>query len=151
TPISQAVMISAVANGGTHVTPHLVKAIDENGQGWQPVPAPQPRSFMPIKPDALQAVHDGLWMVVNGAGTGFRAKIPGHDISGKTGTAQVISLEGAKVAKGVMDTRDHAWFVFFAPRDNPEIAGVVFAEHAGFGGEAAAPITRYVLETYFAK
>ena len=49
-----------------------------------------------------------------------------------------------------MDVRDHGWFVFFAPRDNPQIAGVVFAEHAEHGANAA-PIAKYAIETYFAK
>ncbi len=70
--------------------------------------------------------------------------------SGKTGTAQVISLTGARAMAGKMDVRDHGWFVFFAPRDNPQIAGVVFAEHAEHGS-SAAPIAKYAMETYFAK
>ena len=49
-----------------------------------------------------------------------------------------------------MDVRDHGWFVFFAPRENPEVAGVVFAEHAEHGYHAA-PIAKYMIETYFAK
>ena len=82
-----------------------------------------------------------------------RAQIPGRDVSGKTGTAQVISLEGGKAAKGRSDKdlRDNGWFVFFAPRDNPQIAGVVFVEHGGHGGTTAAPIAKHVLETFFAK
>jgi penicillin-binding protein 2 len=64
----------------------------------------------------------------------------------------VISQEGAKAAAGKtdMDLRPHGWFAFFAPRDRPEIAGVVFAEH-GEHGANAAPIARHVMETYFAK
>ena len=62
----------------------------------------------------------------------------------------MISLEGAKVAKGKMDVRDHGWFVFFAPHDKPEIAGVIFAEHAEHG-YLGAPIAKYAMETYFAK
>jgi penicillin-binding protein 2 len=75
-----------------------------------------------------------------------------RDVSGKTGTAQVISLEGGRAAAGRTgrDLRDHGWFVFFAPRDNPEVAGVIFAEHAEHGS-SAAPIAKHVLETYFAK
>jgi penicillin-binding protein 2 len=63
----------------------------------------------------------------------------------------VISLEGAKAAAGKtdMDLRNHGWFAFFAPRDNPEIAGVVLAEH-GEHGSNAAPIARHVIDTYFA-
>jgi penicillin-binding protein 2 len=73
-------------------------------------------------------------------------------VSGKTGTAQVISIEGGKSAKGktTMDLRDHGWFVFFAPRDNPKIAGVIFAEHAEHGANAA-PIAKHAMETFFAK
>jgi penicillin-binding protein 2 len=91
--------------------------------------------------------------VVNGSGTGSRARIVGRDVSGKTGTAQVISLEGRQSAKGKTDKdlRDNGWFVFFAPRDNPQIAGVVFVEHGGHGGVTAAPIAKHVLETFFAK
>ncbi len=149
TPLSMAVMMMTVANGGTRYTPHVVKAVDE-GKGWTVVPAPAPKSVVKMKPETIAAVRDGLWLVVNGAGTGGRARIVGKDVSGKTGTAQVISLTGAKAARGKMDVRHHGWFVFFAPRDNPQIAGVVFAEHAEHGS-SAAPIAKYAMETYFAK
>jgi penicillin-binding protein 2 len=90
-------------------------------------------------------------MVVNAQGTGGRARIQGYDVAGKTGTAQVISNEGRARAQGSSrDLRDHGWFVFFAPRDNPEIAGVVFGEHSEHG-YLAAPIAKHVMETYFAK
>lgn len=150
TPIALATMISTVANGGTLITPHLVRALDPDGKGWQPIPTPAPRAQVQLDPDKLQAVRDGLWLVVNGAGTGRMAKIEGKDVSGKTGTAQVISLGGAKAAAGKMDVRDHGFFIFFAPRDNPQIAGVVFAEH-GLHGSSATPIAQYVMETFFAK
>jgi penicillin-binding protein 2 len=152
TPISEAVYISALANGGTRVTPHLLKAIDD-GSGWKPVAAPTPKSQVTLKPETIQSIRDGLWLVVNGAGTGGRARMNGYDVSGKTGTAQVISNEGARAAKGRTDKdlRDNGWFVFFAPRDNPQIAGAVMVEHGGHGGVTAAPIARHVLDTFFAK
>jgi penicillin-binding protein 2 len=152
TPISMAVYISALANGGTRLTPHLLKAVDD-GTGWKDVPPPAPKSTVQLRPDTIQAIHEGLWMVVNASGTGGKARIPGRDVSGKTGTAQVISLEGGKAAKGRSDRdlRDNGWFVFFAPRDNPQISGVVFVEHGGHGGTTAAPIAKHVLETFFAK
>jgi penicillin-binding protein 2 len=152
TPISEAVYISTLANGGTRVTPHLLRAVDD-GSGWKASAPPPPKSQVTLKPDTIQAIRDGLWLVVNGAGTGGRARMVGYDVSGKTGTAQVISNEGLKAAKGRTDKdlRDNGWFVFFAPRDNPQIAGAVMVEHGGHGGVTAAPIARHVLDTFFAK
>jgi penicillin-binding protein 2 len=103
-----------------------------------------------MKDSTVQALHDGLWLAVNGAGTAGRARLPGRDVSGKTGTAQVISLTGAQAARGKIDVRDHGWFVFFAPRDNPELAGVIFAEHAEHGYYGAS-IAKHIIETYYAK
>ena len=70
TPTSLAVMMATLANGGTRVVPHLVKAVDE-GKGWEPVP-PAPSPFKPFffKPGTISAIHDGLWMAVNEAGHG---------------------------------------------------------------------------------
>src|SRR5712692_7797216 len=81
TPVSMAVYMATLANGGTRVTPHLLKAVDEGG-GWKTVPAPPPQSKIDVDPEKLQAIRDGLWMVVNAAGTGGRARIPGKDVSG---------------------------------------------------------------------
>ncbi len=150
TPVSLAVYAATLANGGVRVTPHLLKAVDE-GSGWRPVPAPPPQSTIEVTREKLQAVRDGMWGVVNGGGTGGRARVAGHDVCGKTGTAQVISNQGrVAAARSSKDLRDHGWFVFFAPRDNPEIAGVVFVEH-GVHSANAAQIAHHILATYFAK
>jgi penicillin-binding protein 2 len=150
TPVSMAVYMATLANGGTRVTPHLLKSVDE-GSGWKPVPPPAPQSKIDIDPDKLQAIRDGLWMVVNQGGTGGRARMIGYDVSGKTGSSQVISNQG-RVAAGrtTKDLRDNGWFVFFAPRDTPKVAGVVFLEHGIHGGNAAA-VAHHILETFFAK
>jgi penicillin-binding protein 2 len=152
TPMSMAVMMATVANGGTRVVPRIVKAYDE-GQGWKPVVQP-PSPWQPftMKPETISAVRDGLWLAVNGNGTAGRARIAGRDVAGKTGTAQVISLQGRDRARGKteQDLRDHGWFVFMAPRDNPEVAGVIFAEHAEHGYYGAT-VARHILETYFAQ
>jgi penicillin-binding protein 2 len=156
TPVSMAVYAATLANGGTRVTPHLLKAVDE-GTGWKPVPPPPPQSNLNIDPQKMQAIRDGLWMVVNQHGTGGNALLKGpdgkpiHDVSGKTGTAQVISNQGKAAAGGTTkDLRDNGWFVFFAPRDKPEIAGVVFLEH-GVHGSNAALVAHHILDTFFSK
>jgi penicillin-binding protein 2 len=150
TPASLAVMIATVANNGKRVTPRVVKAVDE-GSGWVPMKAPAVADATEFKPDTFRALVEGLWMVVNAAGTGGRGRVEGRDVAGKTGTAQVISNEGRARARGTSrDLRDHGFFVFFAPRDNPEIAGVIFGEHNEHG-YLGAPIAKHVIETYFAK
>lgn len=150
TPAGMARMIATVANGGTAVTPHVVRAVDD-GSGWKMATPPAVADRVAFRPETLAALHDGLWMVVNGAGTGGRARIPALDVAGKTGTAQVISNQGRQAARGSSaDLRDHGWFVFFATKDQPEIAGVIFAEHAEHG-YLGAPIAKHVIETYFAK
>jgi penicillin-binding protein 2 len=152
TPMGLAVMMSTLANGGTRHVPRLIRAIDD-GNGWEEAPPP-PNPYPPVKmkPGNVQAIHDGLWLAVNGAGTAGRARIVGRDVSGKTGTAQVISLQGRERARGTTDKdlRDHGWFVFMVPRDNPELAGVIFGEHSEHG-YSAAPIARHIIETYYAE
>jgi len=153
TPVSMAVYMSTLANGGTRVTPHLLKQIDD-GSGWKPVPSPAPKSVVAIDHDKLEAIRDGMWQVVNGTGwaTGQSARVAGHDVAGKTGSSQVISAQGRAIAanKTARNLRDHGWFVFFAPKEDPRIAGVVFLEHGIHGGNAAR-VTHHILETFFAK
>jgi penicillin-binding protein 2 len=149
TPMSMAVMMASVAQGA-RVVPRLVRATSTGG-AWEPVAAPATAAPVTLKPETVSAVHDGLWMAVNGAGTAGRARIAGRDVAGKTGTAQVISLQGRLRARGSgKDLRDHGWFVFMAPKDNPELAGVIFAEHSEHG-YLAAPIARHIIETYYAR
>jgi penicillin-binding protein 2 len=151
TPMGLAVMMSTLANGGTRHIPRLVRAVDD-GSGWKDVPPPNnPYPPLKFKPQTIEAIHDGLWLAVNGAGTAGRARILGRDVAGKTGTAQVISLQGRERARGSsMDLRDHGWFVFMVPRGKPELAGVIFAEHSEHG-YLAAPIARHIIETYYAE
>ncbi len=149
TPMSMAVMMASVAQGA-RVVPRLVTATS-NGGPWQPVEVTRQASPVTLAPETVSAVHDGLWMAVNEAGTAGRARIAGRDVAGKTGTAQVISNQGRERARGSgKDLRDHGWFVFMVPRDNPELAGVIFAEHSEHG-YLAAPIARHIIETYYAR
>ena len=151
TPVSMAVYISTHRQRRHALRPAPGPRAWTRARAGKSVPAPEPRSKVEFKPETIEALHEGLWLVVNGAGTGGNARIAGKDVSGKTGTAQVISLQGGKARRRTdFELRDHGWFVFFAPRDNPEIAGVVFAEHALHGAEAAR-IARHLMDTYFAK
>ena len=150
TPISLAVMMATVANEGRRVVPRLLHSYN-NGSGWKLVESHENPSHVELAPTTLDAVKRGLWMVVNQEGTGRRGRVAGRDVIGKTGTSQVISLSGREAAEGsTRDLRDHGWFVFAAPRENPKIAGVVFGEHAEHG-YLTAPIARHVMETFFAK
>ena len=133
--------MATVANGGTRVTPHLLKAVDDgNGlEAGAAAGAAVDRST--LKPE--NAAGDPRRPVAGRERRRHRRHArgsPGRDVSGKTGTAQVISLEGGQAAAGKTDRdlRDHGWFVFFAPRDNPQIAGVIFAEHGEHGYQRRA-------------
>ena len=98
TPVSMAVYMATLANGGTRVTPHLLKAVDD-GTGWKPVPAPPPQSK--IDDRSREAAGDPRRPVdgrQRAAARAARARIAGHDVSGKTGTAQVISNAGRQAA-----------------------------------------------------
>jgi penicillin-binding protein 2 len=90
TPVSMAVYMATLANGGTRVTPHLLKAVDD-GTGWKAVPPPPAQSRIEIAPDKLQAIRDGLWMVVNAAGTGHNAELKGYDVSAFTDRMRRLS------------------------------------------------------------
>jgi len=152
TPASLAVYVAALANGGTRVTPHLLKAVDE-GAGWKSVPVAPPKATVGLDPEKLDAIRDGMWQVVNEPRcTGVTAAVAGHNVMGKTGSAQVVSLDkhAAVSHLKLRELRDHGWFVFAAPREKPTIAGVVFLEHGIHGGNAAR-LAHHILETYFAK
>ncbi len=151
TPVSMAVYMATLANGGTRVTPHLLKAVDD-GSGWKPVPPPPPQSKIDVDPEKLQAIRDGLWMVVNAAGTGGRARLVGYDVSGKTGTAQVISNTG-RVGRGQDRQRTCATTAGSCSSRRATIRRLPAScslEHGIHGGNAAR-ITHHILETFFAK
>ena len=83
TPMSLAVMMMTLANGGTRFTPHVLKAVDD-GQGLKPVPAPAPKSVVHMKASTVQAIHDGLWL----ASTAARARPAAESSKGATSRAR---------------------------------------------------------------
>lgn len=151
TPLQNALMIAQVGNGGKKIVPHLL-AETTDPDGKKTSIAPERAESLPwgISDKEFAEVRRALIDVVAGAGgTGAKAKIPGITVAGKTGTAQVVGYETMhKVAKGVK-TGDHAWFVAFAPAEDPQIAVAVIVEHAGHGGSVAAPVAQRVMAEYF--
>jgi len=115
---------------------------------------PEKRGELGLTEKNIEILKYALWGVVNeNGGTGRAARRPGSDVSGKTGTSQVISMpENDKVRRDKKINvfhRDHALFVCYAPRENPEIAIAIIVENAGHGGSAAAPVARKILDAYF--
>jgi penicillin-binding protein 2 len=105
---------------------------------------------LPFTAEQLQVAHDGMFAVVNGGGTGVGSKlqVPGIQMAGKTGTAQVRALT-ARGHVGDWKSRDHSLFIGYAPTDAPRYAVSVVVEHGTFGARAAAPIARDVLTYLF--
>ncbi|MBI1949878.1 MAG: penicillin-binding protein 2 [Acidobacteria bacterium] len=152
TPIQMAVFAAAIGNGGTLYRPHLVlsrevrEGVEEDERQDYVV------RRVDLRPKTLELIREAMWGVVNDEGTGGRARIAGRDVCAKTGTAQVFKASRDTDAdKLPKEKRDHAWFVGFAPRDNPKIAWAVFVQNGGHGGTTAAPIARAVLERFFGK
>lgn len=140
TPLQMARLMAAVVNGGRLYKPHLLKDEDTNGMIDEEIH---------IKPENLAFIKEALIGVVSeGGGTGRLAHSNIVTIGGKTGTAQVIG-ENYKHRDIPDRYKDHAWFVGFAPQEDPQIVVSVFVEHGGHGGSAAAPIAKKVIEAYF--
>jgi penicillin-binding protein 2 len=143
TAMQLARMVSAVATGKL-VKPHLVRKV---GGSVLPVP---PVEDLGLKPETLAAVHEGMKLVVQPGGTGWRAALPGTPITvcGKTGTAQVVQ-RSRLASDESLENQPHGWFVGFAPADDPQIAVAIMVEHAGGGGVAAAPIAHELFAQFF--
>lgn len=105
---------------------------------------------MGVSEEHKLAVRKAMSDVVNGPGTARRGQLPIPDVlmAGKTGTAQVVSLDKSDGRSGPWKFRDHGLFIFFAPYDNPRYAGAVVIEHGG-GSGAAYPIARDVMTFLF--
>ncbi len=137
-PLQQAVYAARLASGLNHM-PRLV--LDRHA-------APPPS--MGFKQDHLDLVHAAMNEVVNGRGTAGKARlpIPGVQMAGKTGTAQVVGLNMGNGKSGEWKRRDHGHFIAFAPFDKPRYACAVVIEHGG-GSGAAYPVARDVMTYLF--
>lgn len=133
TPLHAAMLAAAIANDGIMMQPYAVSSI--TGSSGNVIKQYKPKQLgQAIDADTAGVIRELMVGVVK-SGTGTKAKVSKVDVAGKTGTAEV----GA-------DLRSHAWFVGFAPADDPRVAIAVLVENGGSGGSVAAPIASRVLK-----
>jgi len=151
-PLQLCVMCSRIANGSKALQPRLVRSI---GGVEQPSGAAVPS--LNASPEHMQFLHEAMIAVVtSGTAAGPAADLGLGPIkmAGKTGTAQAHGYSGgrgAHGAQGAWDQRDHAWFIAFAPADDPRYAMSVLTEHGGFGASASAPKAREIMRVALLK
>lgn len=139
TPLQMAEVAATIANGGVRMQPYLVSTV--RNQDLTPISTTKPTTLdRAMSPTTAAALTQMMQAVVQD-GTGTAAQIPGVAVAGKTGTAQTTA-----------DAAPHAWFVAFAPAENPKVAVAVVVEHGGdmgseaTGGKVAAPIARAIMQ-----
>ena len=145
TPLIQSMYIAALANGGTLYNPNLVHQVRDGNGGLVSTGAPSVVRQVPVSPDAMATVREGMRLcLADPHGTGYQFRLAGWPATGgcKTGTAQY--------GGSGLDLPTHAWFTFFTPFDNPEIAMVVMVEGGGEGDQAAEPIALKIAQYYLA-
>lgn len=150
TVLQLAMAYAAIANGGRLYVPQIVeKILTPSGKVVQAF-EPRLRRQLAATPQMLERTRRALLGAVNDPkGTSYSARVPGLDVAGKTGTAQVRNRrvrdnEGTPLA-------DHAWFASFAPAQKPEYAVVVLIEHGGFGSKSATPVAMEIYRSILGK
>ncbi|MBC7331311.1 MAG: penicillin-binding protein 2 [Synergistetes bacterium] len=138
TPIQMATFVSAIANGGMLYQPMLAKALTDGDGNVIKEFSPKSCGKLPFSKSIIEEVKKGMRLAVT-EGTAKLLSDSFIRAAGKTGSAQNPSGQ------------EHAWFMGFAPYDNPEIAIVVLIEEGGAGGSAAVPVAKKVLEFFFGR
>ncbi len=141
TPLQMVTAISAIANGGELLRPHLLKEVRDSHGNVLRAADNEVRRPVPVEPAYLDVVKEAMRQSVT-RGVAKTAAVPGVEVAGKTGTAEF----GEKRPDGTHAT--HGWFVGFAPFDDPQVAVVVFVQRGG-GGQQAAPAAAKILDYYF--
>ncbi len=134
TPLQLAAFTATIANKGTWHQPHLVRAYRPNDSD-STIAFDFKKKKLPVSEKTFETIRQAMHGVVE-RGTGRLAAAPNVKVAGKTGTAQ--NPHG----------KDHAWFVAFAPLEEPSIALVVLVENAGYGGSISAPIAGQLINYY---
>lgn len=154
TPLQVLVATAAIANGGTVYRPQLVNQIVDAEGGVVAELEPVVVRELALAPQVVDVVRQGMWSAVNSEfGTSVDGYIDGLQIGAKTGTAEFCEWDPEELDCRYRDEDDnlptHAWYVAFAPYDNPEIINVTFIYRGGEGSDAALPVTTEILRTYF--
>jgi len=163
TPLQLAVAYNAIATEGKVVKPFILKKVvnhdgitlyEKSAEVVRDVTLTQPNGYK-IDAATLKIIKEGMRRVSNGAhGTARSSRIPGVEMAGKTGTAQVVSFSADQIYKSCdsrpIQMRHHGWFVAWAPWDKPEIIVAALAQHS-CSSHAALPIVRDIMEAYFKK
>jgi penicillin-binding protein 2 len=155
TPLQQAHIAAEIAERGQIIaTPRLVSAIRSAGSDIIKPRVPVLTKPIDIAtPDQWGVVYDGMIGAVTQPGATAYLAFLGtkYKVAGKTGTAQVFTIKQTDSTRAKITEerkRDHAWFIAYAPADDPQIAISVLVENGGFGGATAGPIARKVLDSY---
>jgi len=136
TPLQVARMAAAIGNGGVLMHPRLVRGY-AIGRAVKQTRSKEGPEVLAVSEESLALVRKGMWEVVNTEnGSGRRARLPGLVMGGKTGSAK-------------LGPKTYAWFIAFAPFDNPRLAIAVVVEDARTGGQDAAPIARDAFAAFF--
>ncbi|MGX3021786.1 penicillin-binding protein 2 [Ursidibacter sp. B-7004-1] len=149
TPLQLAKATAVLINNGKVNTPHLMMEV----MSRENMPYQDPLLYDDIKdvpPRFWQIAKLGMYNVLhasNGTGRKAFAGVP-YRAAGKTGTAQVKSLKGKDYDKNAIAKKyhDHAWFIGYAPYENPKMVVSIILENAGGGGSTAAPMARKIMD-----
>jgi penicillin-binding protein 2 len=149
TPVQLARAISAISMGGKLVVPHVINPTDLPSNYTEAAHFTDVTS-VPLDPSGWNYITDAMGRVLLPEGTAPRAHIDGIDIAGKTGSAQVVSLENRAKHKDDADLAQNGWFVGFTPRRNPDVVVCVLFQ-GGEHGRLAANVATQVIKAYVDK
>src|SRR4051794_6058098 len=149
TPVQLLRAISAISMGGKMVVPHVINPT-EMPPGYVETARYTEVKSVPVDPNGWNLITDAMSRVLLPEGTAQSAHIPGIDIAGKTGSAQVVSLALRAKYKNSDEFAQNGWFVGFTPRRNPDIVVCVLFQ-GGEHGKLAARLATQVIKTYVEK
>src|ERR1035438_3137562 len=141
TPLQLARLIGGIASGGVFKQPHLLKDAQNVGE-----------ERFAISESTTEKITEAMYAVVNEGGTGGTLKLAGIELSGKSGTAQVIGYATRERLGKQKKFEDNAWFPGYLRQANPEIVVAVLVQESGqHGGTASGPVARYIIKAYYDK